>query len=433
MPQSPYSAPSADGPLDAVLRLPGSKSLTNRELVLAALADGPGVLRAPLRSRDTGLMAAALRALGAEIADEGPDWRIRPIAAPAGRRIGVDVGLSGTVMRFVPPVAALVTADVTFDGDEGARRRPMATTIRALRDLGVAVDAEADRLPFTVRGAGSVRGGELAIDASASSQFVSGLLLAAPRFELGLVLRHTGARLPSIPHIEMTIACLRARGVEVESPEPGVWALAPGQPIRAADPLIEPDLSNAAPFLAAALVAGGRVRVEHWPAATTQVGALLAELLPRFGARVTAAQGSLTVDGGAGVLGGARLPGVDLDLGMASELVPTIVGLAALSPEPSRITGIGHMRGHETDRLAAFVADLEALGGRARELPDGIEVLEPARHGGLWRAFADHRMATTGALLGLVIPGVEVDDIGATTKTLPEFVDLWEAMLVPAH
>lgn len=431
-----YSAPVARGPLDARLGLPGSKSLTARELVLAALADGPSTLRRPLHARDTELMLAALRALGAAhedlpaTGDFGPDWRIAPIAtgapAPRRERIAVGTGLAGTVMRFLPPVAALLDADTVFDGDEAARRRPMSTMTNAIRALGVPV--EGDCLPFTLHGTGAVRGGDLTIDASASSQFVSGLLLAAPRFTEGLVLRHEGERLPSMPHIDMTIECLAARGVAVTSPDEGVW-IVPPQPIRARDVAIEPDLSNAGPFLAAALVAGGRVAIEGWPSETTQVGAQLPRLLEAFGATTRLADGVLTVDGGAGVRGGRPLTAVELDLGEAGELAPTLVALAALADGASRFTGIGHLRGHETDRLAALVADLRAIGADAEELVDGIAVAPGPLRAATWGAFEDHRMATSGALLGLAVPGIVIDDIGATGKTLPEFRELWERML----
>ncbi|HWR86380.1 MAG TPA: 3-phosphoshikimate 1-carboxyvinyltransferase, partial [Rhodoglobus sp.] len=407
--------------------LPGSKSLTNRELVLAALADGPSTLHAPLHARDTALMVDALRSLGTGI-DEvptdsayGPDLRITPAELQGG--VSIDCGLAGTVMRFLPPVAALALGPVAFDGDAAARRRPMRTTIDALRGLGVDVtDDGRGGLPFSLYGTGAVRGGELAIDASASSQFVSGLLLAAPRFADGLVLRHTGERLPSLPHIDMTIACLAARGVFVQNPEPGVWVV-PAAPIRAVDVTIEPDLSNAAPFLVAPVLAGGRVTVTGWPAETTQVGAELAGILPAFGARVTVADGALTVEGGGRVTGG------DLDLSRGGELAPALVALAAFADRPSRITGIGHLRGHETDRLAALAAELTALGGDVTELDEGLEVRPAPLHAGQWRSYEDHRMATAGAIVGLRVPGVEIDDIGTTGKTLPQFPQLWAAML----
>jgi len=425
-----WSAPTASGPLAARLSLPGSKSLTNRELVLAALADGPSVLRRPLHSRDTALMVQALRVLGAGIHEQqgdgafGPDLRIAP--GELGGGVSIDAGLAGTVMRFIPPVAALALGPVALDGDAAARRRPMRTTIQALRDLGVDVaDDGRGALPFTVHGTGEVEGGEVAIDASASSQFVSGLLLAAPRFVRGLTLRHTGERLPSMPHIEMTIAALAARGVVVESPERGVWVVPPA-PIRALDVTIEPDLSNAAPFLAAALVAGGSVTVTGWPASTTQVGDALLELLPRYGATVTRDGDAVTVTGG------SAIPGVHLDLSEGGELAPTFAGLAALATGPGRIIGIAHLRGHETDRLAALASELGALGATVTELDDGLAIEPAPLHGGPWRSHEDHRMATTGALVGLAVPGVEIDDIGATAKTLPEFPELWRRMLRPA-
>ncbi|TPW75929.1 3-phosphoshikimate 1-carboxyvinyltransferase [Schumannella soli] len=430
----PWAAPTATGPLDARLTLPGSKSLTNRELVLAALADGPSLLRRPLHSRDSALMIEALRELGVQIdevpgdGDFGPDLRITPPDELSGSS-SIDCGLAGTVMRFVPPLAALALGPVVFDGDPHARKRPMRTTIDSLRALGVDVaDEGRGALPFTVHGTGRIEGGELEIDASASSQFVSGLLLAAPRFEQGLTLRHTGERLPSMPHIEMTIATLAARGVQVTSPEPGVW-IVPNAPIHALDVDIEPDLSNAAPFLVAALVAGGTVTIDGWPASTTQVGDHLAEILPRYGAAVHRAGSSLTVDGGVGVLGGARVPAVDLDLSEGGELAPSIAALAAFADGASSITGIAHLRGHETDRLAALAALFADLGGQVTEIDDGLAFRAQPLHAGPWRAFDDHRIATAGAIVGLAVPGVTVDDIGATAKTLPQFPELWERML----
>jgi 3-phosphoshikimate 1-carboxyvinyltransferase len=422
----PWRAPVAPSALAATLSLPGSKSLTNRELVLAALADGPSLLRAPLHSRDSALMIQALRTLGVSIAEVpgsgafGPDLLVTPGELTGG---SIDCGLAGTVMRFMPPVAALALGPVTFDGDEGARRRPMRTTIDSLRALGVDVsDDGRGSLPFSLYGTGGVEGGDLEIDASASSQFVSGLLLAAPRFARGLRLRHTGQRLPSLPHIEMTITCLAARGVVVENPEPGVWVVPP-HPIAALDVDIEPDLSNAAPFLVAALVAGGSVTIEGWPESTTQVGADLEALLPLFGAKVARHGTTLTVSAG------ERISGVDLDLSAGGELAPALVALAALADSPSRITGIGHLRGHETDRLAALAAEINGLGGAVEELEDGLAIDPRALHGGPWHSYEDHRMATAGAIVGLAVPGVEIDDIATTAKTLPEFPELWAAML----
>ncbi|MFD1721732.1 3-phosphoshikimate 1-carboxyvinyltransferase [Amnibacterium endophyticum] len=436
MPADAYSAPDglwrapvAPGPLDARVRLPGSKSLTNRELVLSALATGPSRLVRPLAARDTDLMVAALRALGARIEPDGEDLVVEP--GPLRGGTAVDVGLAGTLMRFLPPVAALADGAVRFDGDERARERPMATTIRALRDLGVPVDDDGrDALPFAVGGAGGVRGGAVRIDASASSQFVSGLLLAGARYDDGLVVEHRGQRLPSVPHVEMTLDVLRRRGVTVDAEVAGAtgrWTVAPGA-IAGRDVVIEPDLSNAAPFLAAALVAGGRVSVPDWPSTTTQVGDRLRDWLAAFGGEVALHGGSLAVEG-PGVAHGPLHP-VDLDLSEGGELAPTLVGLAAFADGTSTFHGIGHLRGHETDRLAALVAELGNVGVAAEETEDGIVVRggSPAA-GRPWRSHADHRMATTGALIGLAVPGVEVEDVASTAKTLPGFTELWARML----
>lgn len=438
----PWSAPLARGPLRGDVSLPGSKSLTNRELVLAALADGPSTIHLPLHSRDSALMVAALRQLGVGIEEVvpapdtapnpyGPDLVVTP--APMHGGVRVDCGLAGTVMRFLPPLAALATGSVVVDGDPYARKRPMGAIIQALVDLGVDVtDDGGGAMPFSLSGTGSVRGGALTIDASASSQFVSGLLLSAPRFDEGLHLTHVGERLPSLPHIDMTVAALRARGVRVDVPSIGEWVVHPG-PIAARDVTIEPDLSNAAPFAVAALVAGGTVRVRTWPTETTQVGADLETLLPRWGATVTRDGDDLVFDGGVGVRGGAELPGLAVDLTRGGELAPALVALAALAAGPTEITGIGHLRGHETDRLAALAADVNRSGGSVHELDEGLRIEPAALHGGEWAAYDDHRMATAGAIVGLVVDGVAVDDIGTTAKTLPQFPELWAELVATAE
>ena len=428
---APWPAPRAIGPLRAVVPVPGSKSLTNRELVLSALASGPSRLLNPLSSRDSDLMRAALKNLGVlsrdSLSDTTDTIDVLPMTLKGDTTI--DCGLAGTVMRFVPPIAALAVGDVTFDGDEGARLRPMATTIDSLRKLGVTVtDDDRGTLPFTVHGTGSIRGGDVEIDASASSQFVSGLLLAAPRFTEGLTLRHTGARLPSMPHIDMTIDCLRRRGVTVTQPEPGVWRVEPG-PIQGAEIDIEPDLSNAAPFLCAAIIAGGRVTIPGWPNTTTQVGADLMTYLPQFGGVITTDEDGLTLDGGVGLVGGGAINGVTLDLSTGGELAPALVALATLASTPSEFRGIAHLRGHETDRLAALVSEINRLGGRASELEDGIRIEPAPLHGGTWMTYHDHRMATAGALIGLAVPDVMIDNVETTAKTLPNFTSMWSEMV----
>ena len=427
-----WPAPTATGPLEATLSLPGSKSLTNRELVLSALADGPSLLRSPLHSRDSDLMVAALRQFGTvieSVAGAGTGSLRADLQITPGELLGsttVDCGLAGTVMRFLPPVAALALGPTTFDGDAGARRRPMSTTITSLRALGADINDDGRlALPFTVHGTGALSGGPVTIDAGASSQFVSGLLLAAARFEHGLHLHHLGERLPSLPHIEMTIATLAGRGIEVQNPSVGEWIVAPGV-IAGAEINIEPDLSSAAPFLAAALVAGGSVTIAGWPSSTTQVGAHLAALLPLFGAEVSLDGDRLTVTGRGGIRG------VKLDLSSGGELAPTLVALAALADSPSSITGIGHIRHHETDRLSALATEINRLGGAVTELPDGLQINPRPLHGGQWRTYDDHRMATTGTLIGLAVPGIDIENIDTTAKTLPQFVELWRTMMVEA-
>ncbi|MGY4540275.1 3-phosphoshikimate 1-carboxyvinyltransferase [Arthrobacter sp. UYNi723] len=426
-----WPAPFASRPINATVTVPGSKSLTNRFLVLAALADGPSRLRAPLHSRDSALMIDALRQLGATITEVpgdgafGPDLEVMPLSQEApSSRTHIDCGLAGTVMRFVPPLAALRNGVSVFDGDPHARKRPMGTIIEALKALGVALTADdggtPSSLPFTVEGTGEVRGGHLVIDASASSQFVSALLLVGARFTDGLHLEHVGKPVPSLDHINMTVAVLRGVGVSVDDSVPNHWVVAPG-PIRAFDQRIEQDLSNAGPFLAAALASGGTVRIPDWPAGTTQVGDLWRSILADMGADVSLADGVLTVTGG------PEIKGADFD--ETSELAPTVAALCALAGGPSRLTGIAHLRGHETDRLAALVTEINRLGGDAEETSDGL-VIRPAKlHGGVVHSYADHRMATAGAILGLAVQGIEVQDIATTAKTMPEFPQMWADML----
>ena len=426
-----WPAPFATTPINATVTVPGSKSLTNRFLVLAALADGPSRLRAPLHSRDSALMIEALRQLGASITEVpgdgafGPDLEVIPLSQDAPpSRTSIDCGLAGTVMRFVPPLAALRNGVSTFDGDLHARKRPMGTIIEALKALGVDVAAEDGgtpaSLPFEVAGTGEVRGGHLVIDASASSQFVSALLLVGARFTEGLHLEHVGKPVPSLDHINMTVAVLRGVGVSVDDSVPNHWIVAPGT-IRAFDQRIEQDLSNAGPFLAAALASGGTVRIPDWPTHTTQVGDLWRSILTDMGATVSLADGVLTVTGGAEIKGA--------DFAETSELAPTVAALCALASGPSRLTGIAHLRGHETDRLAALVTEINRLGGDAEETSDGL-VIRPAKlHAGVVHSYADHRMATAGAILGLAVEGIEVEDIATTAKTMPDFPQLWADMI----
>lgn len=418
----PWTAPTAGNPVSATVRLPGSKSMTARALILAAVSTGSSTLRAPLRARDTMLMAAGLQAMGATVSTGDDDlWVVRP--RPMHGPAKIDVGLAGTVMRFLPAVAALAEGPVTFDGDPRARQRPMAPIIDALDKLGVRIEASpGGHLPMTVHGAGRVTGGEVTIDASSSSQLVSGLLLAAAAFERGVVVRHVGPPVPSAPHLEMTVQMLRAVGAGVDDSTPDVWAVQPGRLAgRGWD--IEPDLSGAAPFLAAALVTGGAVTVPGWPRTTTQAGDRLRELLSAMGGEPSLSTEGLTMRG-TGVV-----HGLDADLSQVSELTPVLAGLAALADSPSRLRGIGHIRGHETDRIAALARELSRLGADVTELPDALEIRPRPLTGGLFETYDDHRMAHAAAVLGLAVPGVELTDVACTSKTMPEFPALWSAMV----
>ncbi len=342
------------------------------------------------------------------------------IPAPPRGPADIDCGLAGTVMRFLPALAATAEGAVRFDGDPAARRRPMAPILEALRDLGARIDGDA--LPFAIHGTGALLGGDVTLDAGASSQFVSGLLLAAASYEEGVRIVHDGPPVPSMPHIEMTVAVLRSVGVPVDDSRPDAWSVEPAL-VRPWTTPIEPDLSNATPFLAAAAVTGGTVVIPHWPSATTQAGDAIRGILSEMGCTVDLLEDRLEVTGP------DRLDPVDLDLHDVGELTPTIAALALFASGPSRLRGIGHLRGHETDRLAALATDIAALGGDVVEGRDDLTIRPGRLHGGTWRSFADHRMATAGAIVGLRVPGVAVDDVGTTAKTLPGFERLWSGMV----
>jgi 3-phosphoshikimate 1-carboxyvinyltransferase len=457
-----WQAPAASGPVRALVRLPGSKSMTNRALVLAALADGPTTIRNPLRARDTELMAAALRGLGAEVTagsaggpQSVPSWLVTPAArgeaAPGDsapehsgsaegggrRRVTVDVGNAGTVLRFVPPVAALAVADADFRGDDRASARPAGPLLAALRELGATIDdGGRGAIPFTVRGRGAVRGGTVTLDASASSQLVSGLLLAAARFDKGAEIRHDGPRLPSAPHLAMTVQMIREAGADVETgsrppedtsaagPVNNLWRVHPGA-LAPGTVTVEPDLSNAGPFLAAALVTAGTVTVAGWPARTTQPAAQILAVLTAMGAVCTA-----TADG-MQVTGPGEIRGVTADLRDVSELTPVLTAVAAVASGPSVFTGIGHQRAQECDRLAALATEIGALGGDVTERPDGLEI-RPRPLRADRAAFAshdDHRLVMAAAVLGLATGGLRVRNAATVGKTFPGFTAAWAGML----
>ncbi|KAA1251429.1 3-phosphoshikimate 1-carboxyvinyltransferase [Mycobacterium simiae] len=412
-------------PVRATVTVPGSKSQTNRALVLTALAaaqgHGASTISGALRSRDTDLMIGALRTLSVRVAGTDRELTVSGRIEPAADA-RVDCGLAGTVLRFVPPLAALGAAPVTFDGDDQARARPIAPLLDALRGLGVHIDGTG--LPFCVHGKRSITGGTVVIDASASSQFVSGLLLSGASFTRGLTVQHTGSTLPSAPHIAMTVTMLRQAGIDVDDSVPNSWRVAPGA-VEARHWDVEPDLTNAVAFLAAAVVTGGTVRITGWPAQSVQPADNILSILGQMNTVVTHYDSCLEGQGP------AEYGGFEVELGAVGELAPSVAALAALATpgSVSRLSGIAHLRGHETDRLAALSTELNRLGGNCRQISDGLVITAAPLRPGIWRAYADHRMAMAGAIIGLRVPGVEVDDIGATTKTLPEFPRLWSEMI----
>ncbi len=427
-----WASPAAAGPVSAHVRLPASKSITNRALVLAALGDGPAVITNPLRARDTTLAADALRVLGSEITESRTGWVIAPGQPAPGSAVSVDVGNAGTVMRFVPGVAALTSAVVAFDGDARARQRPVGPILAALRQLGAQIeDGGRAAVPFTVRGRGAVRGGTVVLDASGSSQLVSGLLLAAPRFDEGIEVRHEGPPVPSAPHIAMTVRMLRAAGASVEDlasgpgGRPEAWRVRPGR-LDLGSVTVEPDLSNAGPFLAAALVTGGTITIPDWPRDSLQAAGPILEVLGRMGARSSVGSDGLMISGT------GRIHGVTADLRDVAELAPVLTAAAAVAESPSAFTGLAHIRTHETDRLAALAKEINALGGDITELPDGLQIrprpLRAENSPGPFGTYDDHRMVMAAAVLGLTVPGLRVAGADTVAKTFPDFMDVWASM-----
>ena len=417
-------------PVEAFVVIPGSKSVTNRALILAAQADSPSILRRPLVSRDSELMVAGLRALGVGIEEqtvsingvEELQWTVTP--GPLRGGVKIDVGNAGTVMRFLPPLAALATGDVAFDGDPRSYERPLGPVIKALEELGVSVEHEGRySLPLKLHGTGKIPGGALTIDASASSQFLSALLLVAPSFEDGIVATHKGGQLPSMPHIEMTVDMLRSFGAQVEvNTAAQSWSVKSGK-LYGQELVIEPDLSNAAPFLSLAMVCGGSVTIADWPKTTTQPGDQLRSIFTQMGAKISMDERGLTL------IGTGVIHGIDIDLHDVGELTPSIAALAALADSPSHLRGIAHLRLHETDRLAALTREINALGGDVVEEESALHITPAPLHGGVFHTYDDHRLATAGAVIGLVVPGIEVENIATTRKTLPDFPGLWSSLL----
>jgi 3-phosphoshikimate 1-carboxyvinyltransferase len=417
-----------DKKVSARVVIPGSKSVTNRALILAAQAKSPSLLKRPLISRDTELMVAGLRAMGISIKETDWAWEITP--APLRGPAKVDVGNAGTVMRFLPPLSALAHGDISFDGDPRSYERPLGPVIAALEDLGIEIEHGGRySLPMVVKSKGEIPGGALTIDASASSQFLSALLLIAPSTRDGIVATHKGGPLPSMPHIDMTVQMLRDFGAEViVDKSANSWSVSAGA-LQGQDLVIEPDLSNAAPFLSIAMVCGGSITIADWPEVTTQPGDQLREILTAMGATISRGKDGLTITGG------ESIHGIDIDLHDVGELTPAIAALAALADSPSHLRGIGHLRLHETDRLAALTREINSLGGNVVEDETSLHITPHGAmgkdlHGGTFHTYEDHRLATAGAVIGLVIPGVEIENVATTRKTLPDFPGLWQSLVL---
>ena len=410
-------------PVHAHVTIPGSKSVTNRALILASLATSPSTIRKPLISRDSELMSAGLSALGISITGSDEAWQITP--APLRGPARVDVGNAGTVMRFLPPLAAFAQGDISFDGDPRSYERPLGPVIKALEELGIEIEHGGRySLPMVIKARGKVKGGALTIDASASSQFLSALLLVAPSMEEGITVTHRGGALPSMPHIEMTVAMLRDFGADVTvDPAAQTWSVKAGV-LHGKDLVIEPDLSNASPFLSIAMVCGGSITISDWPRATTQPGDQLRDIFTQMGATVELNDDGLTLTGG------SSIHGIDIDLHDVGELTPSIAALASLADSPSHLRGIGHLRLHETDRLAALTREINSLGGNVVEEETALHITPAPLHAGVFHTYEDHRLATAGAVIGLVTPGIEVENVATTRKTLPDFPGLWNSLVI---
>ena len=406
-----------DAPPDAVVRLPGSKSITNRALVCAALASGETTLAGALFADDTEAMTEAVRSLGADVSchPEEALVRVRGTDGTVGASGGtvIDARMSGTTGRFLAPVAALSQHQVTIDGHAQLRARPFGDLVDALRGLGVAVDSPSggDGLPLRVRG--PLRSGEATVAADRSSQFLSGLMLAGPLVPGGLTLRVDG-RAVSRSYVEMTAAVMRSFGAVVELASDAV-RVEGGRYSSPGRFVVEPDASSASYFWAAAAVTGGTVRVDGLGADSIQGDARFAWLLEAMGASVATADGCTQVTGGA-------LRGIDVDLCDMSDTAPTLAVVASLADSPTTVEGIGFVRGKESDRIAAVVTELRRCGVHARELADGFAV-EPgaALAGARIRTYDDHRVAMAFAVLGLVVPGIRIENPGCVAKTFPGF------------
>lgn len=417
-----------EGPIDAIVTLPGSKSLTNRALVCAALAEGTSTLTNALHADDTEAMVEGLAALGVGV---DASWGTREVRVtgtsgrPGGAPAIVDARLSGTTSRFLLPVAGLGEGHRRVDAANRMRERPMGEVIGALRALGAEVhDVGAPgHLPVEVVG-GTLAGGEVAVRGDTSSQFLSGLLLAGPCMRTGLVARLVGD-LVSQPYVEMTVAVMAAFGVAVQRPDDRTWVVEP-QTYRATDLTIEPDASAASYVFAATAIVGGRASVVGLGSRSLQGDLAFVDVLASMGASIQQAEGATTVrsDG--------RLRGVDVDLRAISDTAPTFAVAAAFADGPSRATGIGFIRAKESDRIGAVVAELRRLGVGAQEEPDGFTVDPRPLRPATVDTYDDHRMAMAFAVAGLAADGVQIADPACVAKTFPGYWHLLDELRAPS-
>ena len=416
----------ATGPLDATVEVPGSKSLTNRALVAAGLARGPSTITGALQADDTEAMVGCLCSLGIDVL---ADWDAAEVTVtgcdgePPSTDAELDARLSGTTSRFVLPVAALGSGRYTVDGAPPLRQRPFGPTVAALRDLGAHVDEPGGPglLPLVVSG-GPVAGGEVSLPGDASSQFVSGLLLAAPAMRDGLVV-HVPTALVSQPYVDMTVEVMRAFGAVVDRPADATWIVAPTgyDGIRYA---VEPDASAASYCFAAAAICGGSVTVPGLTRSSNQGDVAFVDVLERMGAEVTHGADHLTVTGT------GELRGIELDMADLSDTAQTLAAVAVFADGPTRVTGIGFIRAKETDRIGAVVTELQRCGIDAEEEADGFVVHPGEPRPAVVQTYDDHRMAMSFALLGLRVDGIEIADPDVVGKTFPRY---WETIegLVP--
>ena len=414
-------------PPDATVSLPGSKSITNRALICAALASGETTLTGALFADDTEAMVEAVRSLGAEVVctPETATMRIRGTAGTVETPEGavVDARMSGTTSRFLAPVLTLSGRPVTLDGHPQLRARPFGDLADSLRRLGVRVEfpSGGDGLPMLIRG--PIRSDEAAVATDRSSQFLSGLMLAGPLVPGGLSFRIDRSAV-SRPYVEMTAAVMRSFGAAVAVGPEAVHVVGNGyEPVESY--AVEPDASAASYFWAAAAITSGTVVVEGLGADSIQGDARFTALLADMGAGVDEDEAGTRVTGG-------PLQGVDVDLSDISDTAPTLGVVAAVAGTPTTVRGIGFVRGKESDRIAAVVSELRRCGVEARELADGFTVAPPpAPVGARVRTYDDHRIAMAFSVLGLVVPGMQIENPGCVAKTFPGFYETLEALRMP--